>query len=432
MNRRIFLQAGSAVAFAASDKPAKLGGTPVRKVKFPAWPVIDEREDKALLQTLRSGKWYRGTGDRVATFEKTYAQLMGGKGCLATANGTSALLTAITTLGIGPGDEVIVTPYTFVATVNAILQAHAVPVFADIDPETFQMNPAKIEPLLSDRTVAIMPVHTGGLAMDMDALMRISAKHNIPVIEDACQAHLSEWHGKKLGTFGKAGCFSFQASKNLNSGEGGALLTDDPELLEQCYAFHNNSRPRKNIGGDEFRYATRGLNLRMTEFQAALLLAQMTRLEEQARRRDENAAYLTTLLRQIPGILPAAKLPGCTRASYHLYMFRYDPEHFHGLSRYNFLKALSAEGIPCSNGYHPLNREPFIKSTLESRGFRRIYAPADVARWQERNQCPANDKLCTQAVWFLQFMLLGSRGDMEQIAEAVRKVQAHAAELAKA
>jgi dTDP-4-amino-4,6-dideoxygalactose transaminase len=438
MNRRSFLQSTGVAAAAlatpataATSKPAALGGTPVRKQKFQSWPVFDEREDKALLATLRSGKWYRGSGDQVAKFEKMYAELTGAKGCLATANGTSALLTSLSILGIGAGDEVIVSPYTFVATVNAILQAHAVPVFCDVDPETFQMDPAKIEPLLSDRTVAILPVHTGGLTLDIEALMRVAAKHNIPVIEDACQAHLSEWKGKKLGTFGKTGCFSFQASKNLNSGEGGAVLTNDADLLEQGYAFHNNSRPRKNIGGDEFRYMARGLNLRMTEFQAALLMAQMTRLEEQARRRDENAAYLTSLLEQIPGILPAKKLAGCTRASYHLYMFRYQPEHFHGLSRYQFLKALAAEGIPCTNGYHPLNREPFLKATIESRGFRRIYSAADVARWHERNQCPANDKLCAEAGWFLQYMLLGPRSDMEQIAEAVRKLQQNAGDLSK-
>ena len=438
MNRRSFLQttgvaaaALASPATAAINKPAALGGSPVRRQKFPSWPVFDEREEKTLLETLRSGKWNRGGGDRVAAFEKSYAQLMGSKGCLATANGTSALMTSLSMLGVAAGDEVIVTPYTFVATVNAVLQAHAVPVFADIDPETFQMDPAKIEPLISDRTVAIIPVHVGGLTLDIDALLRVAAKRRIPVIEDACQAHLSEWKRKKLGTFGKAGCFSFQASKNLNSGEGGAVLTDDADLLEQGYTFHNNGRPRKTVGGDAFRYTAGGLNLRMTEFQAALLLAQMTRLEEQARRRDENAAYLTSLLQQIPGIQPAKKLAGCTRASYHLYMFRYQPEQFHGLSRYAFLKALSAEGIPCTNGYHPLNREPFLKATLESRGFRRIYSPADVARWHERNQCPANDKLCSEAVWLLQFMLLGSRSDMEQIAEAMRKLQQNAGDLAR-
>jgi perosamine synthetase len=421
MNRRSFLRTtGVGTTGVATAAAATTPGKP----KFPSWPVFDELEDKALLQTLRSGKWYRGTGDQVAAFEKSYAKLMGSKGCLGTANGTSALLTAISVAGIGPGDEVIVTPYTFVATVNAILQAHAVPVFADIHPETFQMDPAKIEPLITDRTAAIMPVHTGGLAMDMDALMRISAKHKIPVIEDACQAHLSEWKGKKLGTYGKAGCFSFQASKNLNSGEGGAILTDDADLLEECYGFHNNGRSRKNTGSDVFRYNARGLNLRMTEFQGALLMAQMTRLEEQARRRDDSAAYLTGMLEKIPGIRPAKKLPDCTRASYHLYMFRYQAEQFRaGLSRYDFLKALAAQGIPCSNGYYPLNREPFLKSTLESRGFRRIYSATDVSRWQERNQCPANDKLCAEAVWFTQNVLLGSRADMDRIVEAIRKVQ---------
>src|SRR5437016_4722711 len=399
MNRRNFLQTGAAAALgspsmAAVDKPAVLGGSRVRKEKFPSWPVFDDREDKALLETLRSGKWYRGGGDRVNAFEKAYAQLMGSKGCLATANGTSALLTSLSGLGVGPGDEVIVPCYTFVATINAVLQLHALPVFADSDPHTFQMNAGKVEPLLSDRTVAILPAHIGGSAVDMDVLLKIAQERNIPVIEDACQAHLSEWRGKKLGTLGKAGCFSFQASKNLNSGEGGAMLSDDLDFVERCYAYHNNSGARRSSGG--FRYTGPGLNLRMPEFQAAILLAQMTRLEEQSHRREQNAAYLTGLLGQIPGIQPAKMYAGCTRSSYHLYMFRYQSEQFQGLSRAAFLKALSAEGIPCSAGYGRLNEEPFIKSTLGSRGFRRIYSEAEIARWAERNHCPDNDKLCSE------------------------------------
>ena len=436
MNRRNFIQATAVAAasrapsLAAVNRPAALGGTPVRSGRFPSWPVIDELEEKALVDTLRSRKWYRGSGDRVTAFEKRYAALMGSQGCLATANGTSALIVALNALGVSAGDEVIVSPYTFVASINAIFEARAIPVFADTDPESFQMNVATVEPLISQRTAAFMPVHVGGHPVDMDALLALGKKRNIPVIEDACQAHLSEWRGRKLGSLGKAGCFSFQASKNLNSGEGGAVLSDDGEFLENGYAFHNNGRGRRSASS--FSYATTGLNLRMTEFQAALLMAQMSRIEEQARRRNENAAYLTGLLEQIPGIRPAKKHANCTRSSYHLYMFRYDADAFGGLSRRGFLRALAAEGVPCSKGYDPLNREPLLKATLESRGFRRIYSAADVARWEERNRCPGNDRLCTEAVWLTQNMLLGPRSDMDEIAEAVRKIRAHAGELAKA
>ena len=293
----------------------------MRRTPFPSWPVADAREEDALLGVVRSGKWFRG--QHVAAFEKAYASLMGATGCLATANGTSALITSLAALGIGPGDEVIVPPYTFVATVNAVLLMHALPVFVDTDLETFQIDARKIEAAMTDRTRAIIPVHLGGAAADLDTILPVAQKRGIPVVEDACQAHLAEWRGRKVGTYGTAGCFSFQASKNLNAGEGGAILTSDDALLERCYRFHNNSRGRRNTGND-FSYHNTGANLRMTEFQAALLVAQMTRLEAQARTRDENAAHLTSLLKAIPGIAPARMYEGCTRNAYHLYMFRYD------------------------------------------------------------------------------------------------------------
>ena len=237
---------------------------------------------------------------------------------------------------------------------------------------------------------------------------------------------------RELGAWGATGCFSFQASKNLNSGEGGAILTADDELAEKCYAFHNNCRARKTSGYDFSYLGGRGANLRMTEFQASLLMAQMTRLKEQSDRRQENAAHLTKMLREIPGISPARMYEGCTRNAYHLYMFRYDSKHFANLPRAKFLEALSREGIPASGGYSPLNSEPFIKNTLHTRGYQKIYSRDYVARWEAANQCPENDKLCQEAVWFTQAMFLGPRSDMDQIAEAVRKVHASAGDVAQA
>jgi Predicted pyridoxal phosphate-dependent enzyme apparently involved in regulation of cell wall biogenesis len=149
---------------------------------------------------------------------------------------------------VGPGDEVILSPYTFVACVNVILMRHALPVFADTDPETFQIDARSVEPQITERTTTLMPVHLGGATFDVDAIQSIAKKRNLAIIEDSCQSHLAEWRGKRTGTFGKAGCFSFQASKNLNSGEGGALLTNDSELIETCYTFHNNGRSRKQAG----------------------------------------------------------------------------------------------------------------------------------------------------------------------------------------
>jgi dTDP-4-amino-4,6-dideoxygalactose transaminase len=252
----------------------------------------------------------------------------------------------------------------------------------------------------------------------------------VPVLEDACQAHLAEWRGRKLGTLGAAGCFSFQASKNLNCGEGGAILTSDDALAERCWAFHDNARARRSreappMGG-------RGANLRLTEFQAGLLLAQMTRLEEQSKARQDNARYLTQQLREIPGILPARMHEGCTRNAYHLYMFRYQKEPFAGLPRARFLEALRAEGVPCSPGYAPLDRQPFVAATLASRAYQRLYPKEVLAGWAERNRCPANEQLCEQAVWLTQTMLLGPRQDMDDIAAGIRKIQASAAELDRA
>ena len=380
-----------------------------------------------MLDVLRSGKWYRGSGQAVSKFEERYAQLTGAKFCLGVANGTSALLTALSAMDITAGDEVILPPYTFVATLNVILEKHALPVFVDTDRNTFQMDATKLEAAITPRTKAIVPVHLGGSAVDLDAVLAIGKKRGVPVLEDACQSHLGEWRNRKVGTWGTAGCFSFQASKNLNSGEGGAILTNDERLYERCYAFHTNSSGRRNASFDG--YSGPGLNLRMPEFQGALLVAQMSRVEAQSKVREQNAQTLTKLLEQIPGIQPARMYEGCTRNAYHLYMFRYDPQQFARMPRAKFLKALAAEGIPASSGYTPLNKQALLKTALSSRGFTRLFSEQELKQWSERNACPENDKLCEEAVWFTQTMLLGPRSDMETIAAAIKRIQAHAAHL---
>jgi perosamine synthetase len=414
-------------AVAWSGKPALLGGTPVRVTPFPGWPVHDQVESRALEEVLSSGRWNRGP--RVERFEQDYARLTGTAHCLATANGTAALITTLTAMGVGPGDEVIVPPYTFVATVNAVLLRHALPVFVDTDVETFQIDARKVASAITDRTRVVMPVHLGGAAADLDTILAAAAARGVPVVEDACQAHLAEWKGRKVGSLGRAGCFSFQASKNLNSGEGGAIVTSDEALHDACYRFHNNSRGRAAAGSTDFSYRGVGANMRLTEFQAALLLAQMSRLEEQARVRVANGAYLSSLLRQIPGITPARMYEGCTRNAYHLYMFRYEPEAFSALSRDQFLKALRAEGIPASSGYSPLNAEPAVVETLASPAFERIYGKPALAALAERTRCPENERLCRQAVWLTQTMLLGPPSDMDQVADAIARIQRFASQL---
>jgi dTDP-4-amino-4,6-dideoxygalactose transaminase len=419
-----------AMVFTPNDaKPALLGGKPIRTESFPSWPKIASNDEKAWSDVLHQGRWCCLDGGFANRFEETWASMLGAKGCVATASGTTALFTSLKALGVGPGDEVIVPPYTFVATINVVLLQYAVPVFVDTDRETSQIDANKIESAVTSRTKVIIPVHIGGSSAHMDKILEVARKHKLAVLEDACQAHLAEWRQRKVSTIGDLGCFSFQASKNLNSGEGGAILSNDEDLLERCRSFHNNGRGKRGPG---FEFVRNGSNHRITEFQAALLNEQLTRLEGQTKIREQNAAYLTNLLREIPDISPARMYDGCTRNAYHLYMFRYDSKAFAGLPRDHFLKALEAEGIPCSGGYKPLNKEPFIEATLQSRHYRNIYPEKELSAYKDRNHCPENDKLCDEAVWFTQTMLLGPRSDMDQIAEAIGKIQRSAAQLVKA
>ncbi|WP_321476022.1 DegT/DnrJ/EryC1/StrS family aminotransferase [uncultured Paludibaculum sp.] len=426
----VALAGTAAPAVLASDqKPALLGGKPVRTQPFPSWPQFAKNEEDAWMEVLRSRKWCRLDGDRAKRFEAVWAKTLGAKECVAAASGTTALSTVLNALDIGPGDEMIVPPYTFVATINVVLLQHALPVFVDTDRETFQIDANKIEAAITPRTRAIMPVHLGGSAADLDKILAIGKAHNLPVVEDACQAHLAEWRGKKVGTLGTAGCFSFQGSKNLNCGEGGAIVTNDDALRELCQCYLNNGRGATTYG---YRFVRNGSNHRMTEFQATLLMEQLTRLEAQARTREQNAQYLTALLKEVPGIRPARMYDGCTRNAYHLYMFRYDREKFAGLPLDRVVKAIQAEGVPASTGYVPLNKEPVMASTLRSRHFRKCFSQTDLDRFEERTACPENDKLCQEAVWLTQTMLLGAKSDMDDIAAAVRKVQQGAAELNRA
>ena len=438
LNRRQFVaattSAGVGLALTgvaqAAEKPAVLGGKPVRTGGYQSWPKVDAADEKSVLEVVRSGRWYRGRS--VNEFERTFAKLNQAKYCVATASGTSALYTSLGALAVGPGDEVIVPPYTFMATVTVALLNYAMPVFVDSDRETFVMDPGKLEAAITGRTAAIIPVHIGGTAADVDSILAIANRRNVPVIEDACQAHLGRWRNRNLGAWGTTGCFSFQVSKNLPSGEGGAILTNDETMANKCFAFHTCCRRRPGANSNFTYEAGRNTNARMTEFQGALLLSQMAGLEQRAKTRSQNADYLSSMLREIPGIIPARMYEGCTRNAYHIYMFRYQPEEFSGLSRDNFLRAMRAEGIPCSGGYSPLNKAGFIRDALNSRPYIRVYGKAAVEKWAQRNQCPQNDKLCGEAVWFMQNMLLGPRSDMDEIVEAIGKIRAHASALARA
>ena len=428
--RRTFV-GRTTLGLAATDKPAILGGTPAHAGKWPKWPQWNpETDEERVIRVLRSGVWSRAKV--VDEFEKKWAETIGARRALATTNGTHALIVSLRMLGIGPGDEVLTTPYTFIATIDAILLNQAMPVFVDVDPETFQIDPDKLEEKITPNTRAILPVHILGLPADMERIMAVARKHDLIVVEDACQAWLAEINGKKMGTFGHAGCFSFQNSKNLPIGEGGAIVSDDDEFMDRALSFHNFGRPYGKMVGDvSGGYAIVGTKCRMTEYQAAIGLAQLKRLEAQTRKREENAAYLRSLIKDIPGILPYRLYDSVTRAVFHLFPFRYKKEHFAGLPRARFLKALKAEGVPCSGGYTPLNNMPYLKDALSSRVFRHIYPKEklDFEKYVANNQCPANDQLCQEAVWLTQNMLLGSKKDMDDIAAAIWKIQKHAEEI---
>lgn len=409
-----------------SGKPAILGGPKACHGGFSPWPIYNKTEEHALISVLKSDDWGRLDGAVTANFESSYANLLGVKHCLGVSSGTAALIAILGALDIGPEDEIIMPVYTFITSYNVVVLNYALPIFVDTDLETFQVDANKVERKITDNTKAIMPVHMGGSPANIDQFMEINRKTDLPIIEDACQAHLAEWRGKKVGSFGLAGAFSFQSTKNLNCAEGGAVTTNDDAFATLCYTFHNQGQ-----GGSEASYdtgvGTRASNLRLTEFQSSLLLTQMNRLEEQAQMRDVNARYLTSLLSDIDGIEPAKLYEGTDRSAYHLYMFRYLKAHFGGLNRAQFLRALEAEGVPCSSGYSSMNKGDYVKSLASNRHYLRIYGKKKMDRWLESHDFPKNDILTEeQGVWFMQNMLLGSRENMEQIAEAILKIKRNA------
>jgi len=414
-----------------TSTPAILGGKPaINSHSWPEWPIWKpESDEKRLLEVMRSGVWSRR--NVVKEFENRWAEVIGSKRCLALVNGTNALNTSLAQLEIGWGDEVLVTPYTFIASVSCIVFNGAIPVFVDVDPETFQMDPDKIEAKITPRTRAIIPVHILGLPCDIEKIMSIAKKHNLLVVEDACQAWLAEVNHKKVGTFGHAGCFSFQNSKNIPIGEGGAIVSDDEEFMDRCYSFHNYGNPYGTAAGTFGAGTVRiGTKLRITEYQAAIGLAQLERLEDQTETRNVNAAYLKSLIQKIPGIVPYRLYPNVTRAAFHLFPFLYKKEEFNGLPRDKFIKALNAEGLPCGHGYNiGLNKMPFIRNAFNSKYFKKFYTKEQLnyEKYAAENECPVNDRFSKEeAIWIGQEILLGARQDFDNIAEAIAKVQKNA------
>jgi len=420
-----------APAFAGEvSKPALLGGTPVHRGGWAKWPEWREAWEPEVLKVFRSGHWFRGSDSHVEEFEKGYAQLLGAKRCVATASGTTALMVSLHVMGVDAGDEVIVSPYTFIASYNAILSHTALPVFADSDPSTLTIDPSSIESRITERTRAIMPVHIFGMPCDMEPINTIARKHKLAIVEDACQAWLAEYKGRKCGTIGDLGCFSFQESKHIPSGEGGAIVGMSDELIDKCNSYHNCGRAcGTNQGNGSF---TRGNNYRMTQVQAVLLAQQFDKLVNQTALRRANADYLSAKLCQIPGITPV-RLPENSRAVWHLYPFRYDAAQFNGLSRDKFAKAMSAEGVPCGGIYHEQYYDGLLDEAIASRGFKRLWSAERLKAYRDSFQeLKGNKQVCETTVAMTQNMLLADRSALDDILEAIRKIQVHSAALAKA
>jgi len=440
VSRRHFLRTAGAGAVGASllstgslparavktyPKPAVLGGSPVRSSPFPTWPIADKMEEEILAKVVRSGAWHRGQGKNYKVLEKDFAQLIGTKYCQATNGGTNALHASLLACGIQGGDEVLVSPYTYIATIDAILMVNALPVFIDTDIRTHQLNTKLLEERVNDRTKAILPVHIAGGTANMADVMRVAKKYNLTVIEDACQSHLAESGGRIGGSIGDLGCFSFNMSKNLTCGEGGAVTGNDADLMDRVHAYHTVGKLRfKSLPPHATQYL--GLNYRINEFSAAVICVQMTRLKEQTERRVENGNYLNSLFKDVAGVDYQEMHHHNDKHVYFTYQARYHKEQFNNLSQEQIIKALQAEGIPCTTGYRDsLHDQEYLRSTLASPAFKIYYTKERLEKYWKENQCPENEKLCSMGLWFRGPMFLGTKSDMDSIVEAIEKVRAH-------
>ena len=437
LSRRKFMRKSSAGVLGAAmlstsvsavnspDTLALKGGTPVRKTPYASWPQTGELDEKNILKSLRNHKWCTFDGEFIPQFEKAWAEKMGTRGAVITPCGTHALQLAMGILDIGPGDEVLTSPYSYIATYDAIMMSYALPVFVDTDPNTFQMDPDDIEHRITEHTRAIMPVHIYGNCAHMDKINKIAKKHGLYVIEDACQAHMVEWKGKKIGSLGTVGCFSFQESKILPGGEAGALVSNDMELIRKSYAFRDFGRDPEDGGN----YTSRGFKYRISDFAASILMAQLTRFDKLCEIREKNVAYLTEALSKIPGITPQQHYPESNRQTSYVYGLRYDSAHFDGLPKAKFIEAMNAEGIPLGGGYRPHNKMQFVEHTLMSRAYQSIYSKERLDRYRRKNNCPNNDKLCMDAMTLPQTVLIGSRKDVDDVIEAIGKVRINIAKI---
>jgi len=404
------------------------GGEKSVRAAAPAWPVSGETEVRWMEEVVRSGKW-SWLGPHEMAFCEEYARFIGTKHCIGLANGTVTLQCALQAVGVVPGDEVIVPGLTWVATAQAALDIGANVVLADIDPETLCLDPAAFEAAITPRTKAVIPVHLYGCMCDMDAILAIARKHKLKVIEDVAHQHGSQWRGKGAGALGDVGSFSFQQSKVLTSGEGGACTCDSDEVYRAIFALkqvgwmpdpaapHQPGQVPPLVPGMKY-----GHNYRLTEMQAVLLRGGLQRLEEQTLRREENARYLTDRLERIGGPLRAVRRdPRITRQAYYAMTFVFDAGQAQGVDKHQYARALGAEGCVLQNPYWPVYRSPLLAlydrtSPVPFRDPGKIQNYADL-------RLPNVEKACHETALVMpHHHLLGDRAYMDQMLAALEKV----------
>ncbi|MBI2376371.1 MAG: DegT/DnrJ/EryC1/StrS family aminotransferase [Deltaproteobacteria bacterium] len=401
------------------------GGAPVRTKPWPIWPERGPEEVAAVSAVIESGRWggFPAPGPEAARFAGTFARYLGAGHAVLAANGTVTLKVILRALGVGARDEVIVPSLTWIATAGAPVFVNAIPVFADVDPETLCIDPGDVARKITPRTRAIIPVHLGSAMADMDALEAIAKPRGIAIVEDCAHAHGMAWRGRSAGSIGNAGSFSFQSSKLLTSGEGGAITTNDATLAARCQAIVNCGR--KEPGYDAFEGAVLGWNDRITELQAALLSAQLARLDAQHERRSVNVAYFEKALSEVGGINLQKRDPRITRHTFYELVLLYDEAAWMGLSRDRFVEALEAEGVPADGGFYvPIPDRTGEIFPLTAREY-----PETYGRYGERltpAQAPtprASHAAYRRTIWLHHSLFLGSTSDVDDIVSAMLKIR---------
>lgn len=401
---------------------AILGGRPVRERPFSPWPRYLPADAERLQRVLESRHWggYPVPSPLAKEFAERFAALHDARYGLCVSNGTIALIAALQAAKLRFGDEVIVPAYTWDGTATAVLFAGGVPVFADVDPDSYCLDPESVRKAITPRTRAILPVHLAMRFADMDALLVIAKEHNLTVIEDCAHAHGGHYDGRGAGSMGALGCFSFQESKLMTAGEGGIVITSDLRAFEHLQSQVNCGRASLT---DQYQQRVVGSNYRMTELQAALLIGQLDMLPEMAARRARSARLLSEALSGIEGVRPLPPQPRITRETLYCYVFQYRPRD-PLVSRDLFAAALDAEGIPCDGRfYEAVYRSDLFHASPEVSPQLAINRdqPVDYTKVH----CPVSERAAyEEAMWLPQFLLIGEDGDVEDVARGIAKVAA--------